>query len=142
MKIHIQSTASHMEETLGSTLPSKIEKMHPEFSPTTYPSAIAPQMKSSSEPIWKQHRRMKEEQEKGSGGGGGGGTSDSATPGKAVAVGAPAGASTGGNRESEIQTGRKLTQRLAKAGVEDKFNKEEVLEILHKVRKRARSDKW
>lgn len=103
------------------------------------PAYLGPalQMKSSSEPIWKQHRRMKEEQGKGSGGGGGGGTSDSAAAGKAAAVGPPAGAGAGGNRESEIQTGRKLTQRLAKAGVEGKFNKEEVLEILQKVRKRG-----
>ncbi|CAN0458010.1 unnamed protein product, partial [Ectocarpus sp. 12 AP-2014] len=60
-------------------------------------------------------------------------TSDSAAAGKAAAVGAPAGGGAGGNRESEIQTGRKLTQRLAKAGVEGKFNKEEVLEILQKL---------
>lgn len=82
-------------------------------------------MKSSPEPIWKQHRRIKEEKEKG-GGGGGGGTSG-------ASEGTPAG---GGNRDSQvqIQTGRKLTLRLGKASAEGKFNKDEVLEVLCKVR--------
>lgn len=88
-------------------------------------------MKSSPEPIWKQHRRIKEEKEKekqkekSSSGTSGG--SESSAGNKSSSAG-------GGNRESQVQTGRKLTQRLGKASTEGKFNKDEVLEVLRKVR--------
>lgn len=87
------------------------------------------QMKSSPEPVWKQHRRIKEEKEKEKGkekdGSGTRGASESAASRSSLG--------RGGNRESQIQTGRKLTQRLGKASAEGKFNKEEVLEVLRKV---------
>lgn len=90
-------------------------------------------MKSSPEPIWKQHRRFKEEKEreKEKGGGGTSGLSESSA--SKSPSGAPA---AGGNRDSQsqIQTGRKLTHRLGKASAEGKFNKDEVLEVLQKVR--------
>ena len=88
-------------------------------------------MKSSPEPIWKQHRRIKEEKEKekqkekSSSGTSGG--SESSAGNKSSSAG-------GSNRESQVQTGRKLTQRLGKASTEGKFNKDEVLEVLRKVR--------
>lgn len=90
-------------------------------------------MKSSPEPIWKQHRRIKEEKEKEkhkekSSGGTSGGSENSAANRSPSSAGGGA-----GNRESQIQTGRKLTQRLGKASTEGNFNKDEVLEVLRKV---------
>lgn len=87
-------------------------------------------MKSSLEPIWKQHRRIKEKKS-GDAGGGGVGTSDGVV-GKGSAAAAAGGQSVG-NKENQIQAGRKLTQRLGKASTESKFSKGEVLEVLQRV---------
>ncbi|CAM9612807.1 unnamed protein product, partial [Scytosiphon promiscuus] len=62
-------------------------------------------------------------------------------PGKAApapAAGAPGAGSTStststSGREGDIQTGRKLTQRLGKASAEGSFNKDEVLKVLQKL---------
>lgn len=86
-------------------------------------------MKSSPEPVWKQHRRIKEEQGRLVGGGSSGRSSGTA---ESAATGKPGGA--GGTRESQIETGRKLTQTLGRASTEGKFNKEELLEALQKVK--------
>lgn len=93
-------------------------------------------MKNSPEPIWKQHRRIKEEKEREKEkGGGGGGTRGAPESAANKSSGAPP--PGGGNREGQIQTGRKLTQRLGKASTEGKFNKDEVLEVLRKVSEAA-----
>lgn len=90
-------------------------------------------MKSSPEPIWKQLRRIKEEKEKEKGGGGGGGGASGAPESAASKSPSAPSAVVAVNREGQIQTGRKLTQRLGRATVEGKFNKDEVLEALRKV---------
>lgn len=97
-------------------------------------------MKSSSEPIWKQHRRQTQEgqQQGGKVGGGGKGTSD-ATGSRKSPASVPGGrdSNSSAGTGNSIQIGRKLTQKLGKASAEGKFNKEEVLEILQRVRKKA-----
>ncbi|CAN0468520.1 unnamed protein product, partial [Laminaria digitata] len=106
-------------------------------------------MKSSPEPIWKQHRRIKEGKGKtggtgsssGGGGGGGGGGGSGATAAEPVQTSAAAGSGSGSgsgsgassSRESQIQTGRKLTQKLGKVSAEGKFSKDGVLEALQRL---------
>lgn len=105
--------------------------------PPTAAAVAVHQMKSSPEPIWKQHRRIKEEKGKGNGSTS---ASSAATESPSVkaapAAAAGAGAGSSSSREADIQTGRKLTQRLGKASTEGSFNMEEVLEILQKVSQR------
>lgn len=92
-------------------------------------------MKSSPEPIWKQHRRIKEGKSKSGGAGGGSAVPESVV--KAAPAPAPAastaGSSASSTRESQIQTARKLTHKLGKVSAEGKFSKDGVLEALQKV---------
>lgn len=82
-------------------------------------------MKSSPEPVWKQHRRN---QEKVKGSTSGGGTVESGGKAAVAATG-----SSGGTREGQVLKARKLTHRLGKASAEGKFSKDEVLEVLQRV---------
>lgn len=96
-------------------------------------------MKNSREPIWKQHRRITE---KGNGGASGGGSETGEnttkvpvlTPVAVAATGSVAGAGgKGGSRESQVEAGKKLTQKLAKSSAEGRFSRKDVLDILQKV---------
>ncbi|CAN0072008.1 unnamed protein product [Ascophyllum nodosum] len=85
------------------------------------------QGKNSSQRVGKQHRRDIEKTKRGGnpdnaggGGGGGGGRAEMAT----------SGTGAGSNRESQILTAQKLTQRLGKSSVEGKFGKDDVLDVL------------
>lgn len=89
-------------------------------------------MKSSPEPVWKQALARKQEgqppaKDKSRSADAGGGA-------KLPSVKAPtASTGEGGGKEGNVQKAFKLTQRLAEASSEAKFNNDEVLDILRKV---------
>ena len=54
---------------------------------------------------------------------------------------ATSGTGAGSNRESQILTAQKLTQRLGKSSVEGKFGKDDVLDVLRGVSKLLRCER-